>query len=64
MSSRGGGGWTRRRGGTSIEPAGQVLNTVEASRRAILRTLSTAETVETTELDRIKSTNAKPPHYQ
>ncbi|MBK8001925.1 MAG: SlyX family protein [Verrucomicrobia bacterium] len=23
-----------------------------------------ADTVETTELDRIKSTNAKPPHYQ
>ncbi len=47
------------------EELNQVV--VEQS-RAIMKLQSNqqrlAETIETSELDRIKSTNAKPPHYQ
>lgn len=52
-----------------LEKLYEELNQVVIEQAKTIRKLQAnqqrlADTVETTELDRIKSTNAKPPHYQ
>lgn len=52
-----------------IEKLYEELNQVVIDQAKVIRKLQSnqqrlADTVETAELDRIKSTNAKPPHYQ
>lgn len=52
-----------------LEQQYEELNQVVIEQAKSLRKLQAnqqrlADTVETTELDRIKSTNARPPHYQ
>jgi len=52
-----------------LERQYEELNGVVIEQGAILKKLQSAqqriaETIETAELDRIKSTNARPPHYQ
>jgi uncharacterized coiled-coil protein SlyX len=52
-----------------LERQYEELNEVVIEQARAIRKLQTqhqriAETVETAELDRIKSTNARPPHYQ
>jgi uncharacterized coiled-coil protein SlyX len=52
-----------------LERQYEELNGVVIEQGALIKKLQSnqqriAETIETAELDRIKSTNAKPPHYQ
>jgi uncharacterized coiled-coil protein SlyX len=52
-----------------LERQYEELNGVVIEQGAVIKKLQSnqqrlAETVETAELDRIKTTNAKPPHYQ
>lgn len=54
---------------THVERQCEELNQVVTEQARTLRKLQTqqqriAESVETTELERIKATNSKPPHYQ
>jgi len=52
-----------------LERQYEELNGVVIAQAALIKKLQSnqqrmAETIETAEMDRIKSTNAKPPHYQ
>lgn len=54
---------------THLERQYEELNQVVIEQAKVIRKLQSnqqrlADTVETAELERIKSTNAKPPHYQ